>query len=130
MTFPWDCSSIGQSTALSRRKLRVRVPSVPMDTNPKNINWLFLFLFKVRKGSDKERKRNFRLHQKVLFLFGMDKRSSYVILFFSRRWIDFIAQILLFVILIRFDIIQIKFIPLNFVRKISHFYGIKSRSIY
>jgi hypothetical protein len=27
--FPWDCSSIGQSTALSRRKLRVRAPSVP-----------------------------------------------------------------------------------------------------
>lgn len=26
---PWDCSSIGQSTALSRRKLRVRAPSVP-----------------------------------------------------------------------------------------------------
>ena len=24
-----DCSSIGQSTALSRRKLRVRVPSIP-----------------------------------------------------------------------------------------------------
>ncbi|RDY14694.1 hypothetical protein CR513_00221, partial [Mucuna pruriens] len=33
-SFPWDCSSIGQSTALSRRKLRVRAPSVPMDTNP------------------------------------------------------------------------------------------------
>ena len=29
--FPWDCSSIGQSTALSRRKLRVRAPSVPTD---------------------------------------------------------------------------------------------------
>ena len=27
--FHWDCSSIGQSTALSRRKLRVRAPSVP-----------------------------------------------------------------------------------------------------
>lgn len=27
--FHWDCSSIGQSTALSRRKLRVRTPSVP-----------------------------------------------------------------------------------------------------
>ena len=26
----WDCSSIGQSTALSRRKLRVRVSSVPI----------------------------------------------------------------------------------------------------
>ena len=34
--FPWDCSSIGQSTALSRRKLRVRAPSVP--TNPINNN--------------------------------------------------------------------------------------------
>lgn len=32
--FPWDCSSIGQSTALSRRKLRVRAPSVPTDPNP------------------------------------------------------------------------------------------------
>ena len=32
--FPRDCSSIGQSTALSRRKLRVRAPSVPTDTNP------------------------------------------------------------------------------------------------
>ena len=30
-SFPWDCSSIGQSTALSRRKLRVRAPSVPTD---------------------------------------------------------------------------------------------------
>lgn len=29
--FSWDCSSIGQSTALSRRKLRVRAPSVPTD---------------------------------------------------------------------------------------------------
>ena len=28
-SFSWDCSSIGQSTALSRRKLRVRAPSVP-----------------------------------------------------------------------------------------------------
>ena len=34
--FPGDCSSIGQSTALSRRKLRVRAPSVP--TNPINNN--------------------------------------------------------------------------------------------
>lgn len=29
--FKWDCSSIGQSTALSRRKLRVRAPPVPTD---------------------------------------------------------------------------------------------------
>ena len=36
ISFPWDCSSIGQSTALSRRKLRVRAPSVP--TNPINNN--------------------------------------------------------------------------------------------
>ena len=34
-SFPWDCSSIGQSTALSRRKLRVRAPSVPTQ-NPMN----------------------------------------------------------------------------------------------
>ena len=36
--FPRDCSSIGQSTALSRRKLRVRAPSVPMDPNPIRTN--------------------------------------------------------------------------------------------
>ncbi|GFP92514.1 hypothetical protein PHJA_001395600 [Phtheirospermum japonicum] len=34
--FPLDCSSIGQNTALSRRKLRVRAP--PVQTNPKNIS--------------------------------------------------------------------------------------------
>lgn len=41
-----DCSSIGQSTALSRRKLRVRDPSVPMSSNPiKNYtNLSFYFL--------------------------------------------------------------------------------------
>lgn len=36
--FLWDCSSIGQSTALSRRKLRVRAPSVPTDTLNTSIN--------------------------------------------------------------------------------------------
>lgn len=41
-----DCSSIGQSTALSRRKLRVRAPSVPTDPNPikKYINISLHFL--------------------------------------------------------------------------------------
>ncbi|GFQ02245.1 uncharacterized mitochondrial protein atmg01060 [Phtheirospermum japonicum] len=29
--FPWVCSSIGQSTAMSRRKLRARAPPVPTD---------------------------------------------------------------------------------------------------
>ena len=33
--FLWYCSSIGQSTALSRWKLRVRAPSIPLDINPK-----------------------------------------------------------------------------------------------
>jgi len=36
----------------------------------------------------------------------MDKRSSYVILFNSRRRIDMITQILLFMILIRFNTIK------------------------
>lgn len=36
--FLWDCSSIGQSTALSRRKLRVRAPSVPTDPINTSIN--------------------------------------------------------------------------------------------
>jgi len=36
----------------------------------------------------------------------MDKRASYGILFNSRRRIDMIAQILLFMILIRFNTIK------------------------
>lgn len=40
-TSPWDCSSIGQSTALSRRKLRVRAPSVPT-SDP--MRWIHQFL--------------------------------------------------------------------------------------
>ena len=40
------------------------------------------------------------MNQESNFGFGMDKRSSYVILFNSRRWIDLITQILLFMILI------------------------------
>lgn len=47
------------------------------------------------------------LDQESNYVFGVDKRSSYVILFNSRRWIDLIAQILLFMILISFDIIEI-----------------------
>nr|pir hypothetical protein 91 - garden pea chloroplast [Pisum sativum]CAA25831.1 hypothetical protein [Pisum sativum] len=52
--FPWDCSSIGQSTALSRRKLRVRVPSVPMDTNPiKKIKYQWISCMKGNKNKNK-----------------------------------------------------------------------------
>jgi photosystem II PsbM protein len=40
----------------------------------------------------------------------MDKQSFYVILFNFRRWIDLIAPILLFMILIRFDMINMEFI--------------------
>lgn len=86
---PWDCSSIGQSTALSRRKLRVRAPSVPMDINTiKKILFIkgtppfFYFFFslryqiyninnKVKVPIDEERnkKRHFGLHQKVKFFY-------------------------------------------------------------
>ena len=53
--FPWDCSSIGQSTAQSRRKLRVRAPSIPLDTNPKKekINQ-FIFCVFVGNQIDKQ----------------------------------------------------------------------------
>ena len=47
--FAWDCSSIGQSTTLSRQKLRVRAPSVPTDPNTikkKYINSSRRFLWK------------------------------------------------------------------------------------
>lgn len=44
--FPWDCSSIGQSTALSRRKLRVRAPSVPTDQIKTSIHLYIFFLAK------------------------------------------------------------------------------------
>lgn len=47
MVFTWDCSSIGQSTALSRRKLRVRAPSVPTDPIKKYINSALYFLWKI-----------------------------------------------------------------------------------
>jgi len=43
-------------------------------------------------------KSNFWLDRESYFGFSMDKRSSYVILFNSRRRIDLIAQILLFMI--------------------------------
>ena len=51
--FPWDCSSIGQSTALSRRKLRVRAPSVP--TDPINtLTHLSIFIpFYDKRGTTK-----------------------------------------------------------------------------
>ena len=45
--FTWDCSSIGQSTALSRRKLRVRAPSVPTDS----ISTSIIFPFSVNRGT-------------------------------------------------------------------------------
>lgn len=32
VTWPWNCSSIGDNNAIARRKLRVRAPSIP--TNP------------------------------------------------------------------------------------------------
>lgn len=48
--------------------------------------------------------------QKSKFGFGMDKRTSYVILFNSRQRIDLIVPILLFMILIGFKIIEIFFI--------------------
>ena len=38
-----------------------------------------------------KRKEFFWLDQESNFVFGVDKRSSYVILFNSRRWIDLIA---------------------------------------
>lgn len=46
-----DCSSIGQSTALSRRKLRVRAPSVPTDPNTiKKNTSIHLFVFFEREN--------------------------------------------------------------------------------
>jgi hypothetical protein len=47
--FPWDCSSIGQSTALSRRKLRVRAPSVPTDPNPIKKIHQFIYAFAAKR---------------------------------------------------------------------------------
>lgn len=53
--FPWDCSSIGQSTALSRRKLRVRAPSIPLDTNAKKEKrHQFIFCVFVKNQIDKQ----------------------------------------------------------------------------
>lgn len=55
ISFPWDCSSIGQSTALSRRKLRVRAPSVltnPINNNPiKKNTSIHLFIF-CKRGTN------------------------------------------------------------------------------
>lgn len=62
-------------------------------------------------------------------IFSMDKRSSYVILFNSRRWIHLMDQILLFIILIRFSIIRMQFIPLNLQESNFYLYGIRSRVI-
>ena len=50
--FPRDCSSIGQSTALSRRKLRVRAPSVPMDPNPIKKIHQFISSFPVKERTN------------------------------------------------------------------------------
>lgn len=57
--FPWDCSSIGQSTALSRRKLRVRAPSVPIDTNP--------IKKKKRKNSSNKEEKEFLIESEIDF---------------------------------------------------------------
>ena len=59
---PWDCSSIGQSTALSRRKLRVRAPSVP--TNQINTS-THLSIF-CEEG---DRQQNLIPNRGLLFLF-------------------------------------------------------------
>ena len=47
-----DCSSIGQSTALSRRKLRVRAPSVPTDPNPIKKIDQYILPFSVKLGTN------------------------------------------------------------------------------
>lgn len=53
--FSWDCSSIGQSTALSRRKLRVRAPSVPTDSIKKFApQFFFLSFFLSHFSSNKQ----------------------------------------------------------------------------
>lgn len=50
--FLWDCSSIGQSTALSRRKLRVRAPSVPTRRN--QIQYFFFrFTFLIKQMGER-----------------------------------------------------------------------------
>lgn len=89
--FPWDCSSIGQSTALSRRKLRVRAPSVPTDPMNPSIHlstfWgdkeqdlilsrgsLVLFSFLFRFAFLIEQIREFLLLQLV----PIDGRETYV----------------------------------------------------
>lgn len=63
ISFPWDCSSIGQSTALSRRKLRVRAPSVP--TNPINNN------------PKKKKKKNTSIHLFIFCKRGTNSRISF-----------------------------------------------------
>ena len=73
--FPWDCSSIGQSTALSRRKLRVRAPSVPMDPTPPKKRNLLIFcvignkMDKQNIISNKEGKEILNCIKKNVFLF-------------------------------------------------------------
>ena len=52
MLFLWDCSSIGESTALSRRKLRVRAPSVPTDLINTSIQ-LSLFYQRWDRGQNR-----------------------------------------------------------------------------
>ena len=51
---------------------------------------------------------NFGLGPESKLGFGMDKRTSYVILFHFRREIDLTAQILLFMIFIRFKTSEIE----------------------
>ena len=72
--FTCDCSSIGQSTALSRRKMRVRAPSVPMDPTPPKKRHLFIFCVKGNKIdkqniiSNKEGKEIFNCIKQNVFL--------------------------------------------------------------
>lgn len=68
--FAWDCSSIGQSTALSRRKLRVRAPSVPTDPNTIKKIHQFISSFSL-KG---------RTNSRISFPLGM--LSYFIYLFF------------------------------------------------
>lgn len=62
--FPWDCSSIGQSTALSRRKLRVRAPSVPTDP----INTQFISPFSVKREMKRRTRSTLLFQTKILFI--------------------------------------------------------------
>lgn len=98
ISFPWDCSSIGQSTALSRRKLRVRAPSVP--TNPINNN--------------QKSKKKKKIHQ---FISSFSVKGVQIVEFRSQR--GSLLLLLFYIIYFRFSSKQIQIWSFSFLQLVS-----------